>query len=106
MWVCREGYYRVGNSCEACNIEECHGSANMTRETCARGATKDAECICMKDHYMAEDPADEENGAPMCIPCQVSNCEDPRTETLIQCPGNTKMDVSRCIPNMAGQPPV
>ena len=106
MWVCKEGYYRVGNSCEACNIEECHGSANMIRETCARGATQDAQCVCLKDHFIAEDPSDEQNRAPMCIPCSVSNCTDPRTDTLVQCPGNTKHDVSRCIPNMAGQPPV
>lgn len=104
MWACREGFYRQGDSCEPCNTQECNtGSPNMIRETCSKGFTRDAKCVCMKDFYMAEDPADEANGVPMCIPCQVSTCEDLELETLVQCPGNTNKDVSRCVPNMYGQ---
>ncbi len=99
MWACRDGFYKNGDGCEPCSIEECHGSEHMIREYCNKGSTKDAKCVCEKNYYMAEDPTDPEHGAPMCIPCNIQSCEHPENETFVGCPGNTRVDVSRCVPN-------
>jgi len=116
MWACNEGYYRVGESCQACGTESCP-IPGMVRRICSRGSIRDAECQCPMDTFLVEDleadsDAELETPSPTpsvkpketgstCRACQVTMCKDPDNEVLLRCPGTTIEDVSICIPNVA-----
>lgn len=93
MWACTEGYYRSGDTCEACNVDAC--PAPMVREVCTKGFSRDARCICPMDHFIIA----TENGVA-CERCERTSCEDPTMETFVRCNGATEVDISRCVRNV------
>lgn len=99
MWACREGYYREGNMCISCtstHANQC--TPPLVPEYCSKGFNHKPKCMCPVNHYI--DLANPSMGS--CPPCLYSSCAQPDYETLVQCPGSTNVDVSRCVKNVAG----